>query len=264
MPTGLAPRRLPRAGALVMAIVALGLAAAPGARADTIAAKREQARQVEKQIEVFDMRLEAAIQAYDGARVQLAQVKRQIRANRARLRIARANLRAAQADLARLVVSAYKGGGEDVTAYVLASRSFGDLLDRVDTVDRLSKSEGEILARIARTEREIARRQQELRREEAKARKLVAERAKRRHQIEVGLAQRRQMLASIKSDIKRLIRQAELRRERLARARAAAAARREAAREAAQKAAEEAQQRAAAAAAAQAQSSSAPAPSPSA
>jgi peptidoglycan DL-endopeptidase CwlO len=262
MPFGTAARRrlVARTALFAAFLTGLALGVAPTAHATSeIAQKRAEAHQVAAQVQELDMRLESAIQAYDGARVQLAGVRRKIAANTLRLRIARANLHAAQQDLARLLVSAYKGGGPDVTAYVLSSHSFSELVDRVDLVDRMSRSEGDLLDRIARTRREIARRQAELKRQEAQARRLVAERARRRREIEAGLAQRRELLASIQSDIKRLIREAELRRERLAREAAARAAREEAAREAAaarQAAAQRAAQEAAQAAQEQQDSSS--------
>ena len=207
----------------VCAILSAGTLGSSAAQATSVASKRAQARIVERQIHQFDARLEASIQAYDKARFDLGKIRAQIKTNTLELAIARHNLRVAQDQLGALLVASYKGdGSSDVVAYVLGAGSFIDLVNRVEYLDRASKTKGELLAQIRRSKIQIEERQRELKTAENRAEALVKQAATRRAAVRTGLAARQKLLDSIHSDIKRLIAEQERRRE--ARAATAAAA----------------------------------------
>ena len=207
---------------ILVALSTTGLST-PVAHATSVGAKRAQARDVQRQIDQFDAKLEASVQAYDKARFDLRKIRSQIKTNTFELGVARHNLKIAQDQLGALLVASYKGAGtSDVVSYVLGSGSFTDLLNRVEYLDRASKAQGELLAEISRSKAQIEQRQQALKTAQKQAEALVRQAAARRRAVEAGLADRRRLLASIHSDIKRLIAEQERRRE--ARAAAAAAA----------------------------------------
>ncbi len=227
MPSSLRPRRWTRWALTAALATGLGAGAAiavPPAHAGQLASKRAEARRVEAQLNLLQARVDAAVQAYDQAASQLHQVRAAIVRNTAQLRIAQANLRIARAQLAQLVVAGYKGGGPDVTLYVLSASSFTELIDRIDLVDRADTSQSQLLALIATSEHQIAVHQRALVVEAHAAKRLVGQAAARRHAVQALVAHQRTVLASVKSDIATLIKQAQERRDRAAAAAAARAA----------------------------------------
>ena len=209
---------------ILATVTAFAVAALAGpAQADRISQTRAQIQQIEQQLNAFDVKLEASINAYDGARQHLSDVRAQINQNTIRLTIARHNLKVARQQLAAFLVGAYKGNGsDDPAAYVLSSGSFTDLVDRVEYVQRAAKSEQQLLDAVTSAEHEIATRQAQLKKDEASAKKLVAEKRAQKAAIQSQLNQRQQLLASVKGDLRREIARRDA-------ARAAAAARRAAA-----------------------------------
>jgi peptidoglycan DL-endopeptidase CwlO len=225
MPMLTGQRRRPHRGTwarrtgILATVTACAVAALAGpAHADKISQTRAEIRSIEQQLNAFDVKLEASINAYDGARQHLSDVRAKIQENTIRLRIARHNLKVAQAQLAQFLVGSYKGNGSnDPAAYVLGSGSFTDLVDRVEYVERAAKSEHELLDAVTTAEHEIATRQSQLKKDEAAATKLVAQKRAQKAAIESQLQQRQQLLAGVKGNLRRLIAQRD-------RARAAAAA----------------------------------------
>jgi cell wall-associated NlpC family hydrolase len=232
MPSPTGPSRRARSAVHARRVVVLALlaafalaAAAGPAEAGKIGQKKAEITAVEQQINAYDQKLEVAIEAYNGARAHLGEVRAAIRENTRQLNIAKQNLAIARRNLAEFLVSSYKGDTQDVAFYVLGSGSFSDLVDRLEYVQRMSATEGELLAEVTKAETEIAKRQAELRRDEAKALDLVAAARQHRRDVESAKAQREQYLSSLRSDLKRLIAQQQARQDALARQRAAALAR---------------------------------------
>src|SRR6478735_2334185 len=160
-----------RTGALVV-IAALAAAALAGpADASKISDTRAQVRAIEQQLNAMDIKLEASIQAYDGAQQHLTDVRHQIQQNTIKLRVAKHNLKVSRAHLAVFMVNAYKGTdvNDDPAAYVLGAGSFTDLITRVEDVQRIGASEHALLKQVTTAEREISTRQAQLRSEERDA-----------------------------------------------------------------------------------------------
>jgi cell wall-associated NlpC family hydrolase len=205
----------------VVALSALLSLAGP-ASADRISDTRAQIASVERQMHEFDMKLEASIEAYNNAQQQLADVRAAIRENTIKLKIAKHNLKVAQGNLANFLVSAYKRqNDESAAAYVLGSGSWGDLVDRVEYVERLGKAQNELLSQIVSAEREVAKRQTALVREEKKRVVLVAQKREQKQQVEAQLNERQRMLGNLRGDLRQLIEQRREARDRAAREAAA-------------------------------------------
>jgi cell wall-associated NlpC family hydrolase len=223
-------RRLGPVVAAVVLVAALAtLAGAGTAGADQISAKKAEAALAEKQLNELYAREDRAVEAYDRAHAKLAAVNHAIRTNKIQLVAAKRNLAQARAQLARLVVSAYKGGDPDAAMYVLAARSFTDLVDRVDVLNRTSHDESAILHRVTVAEREVATRQALLKKQRLQARKLVKKADAAKKQAAALISSQQAKISQLHSQINQLIgeRKARLAREAAARraaARAAAAA----------------------------------------
>ncbi len=185
--------------------------------------KRAEAQRVLDQIHQLDVNLEKAINAYDAANVRLAQINQELRVNAHDLTVARHNLRSAERTLGDRLRAIYISGDDNSTLEVLlGAKSLDDLLNRIDTVNRVSDEDAQVLSEIKTFRREVQRRGIELKLAHAEQAKVVANRAAEKASIQAGLAQRQQMLSSIKSEIVKLqaqerARQAELAREAQAR-----------------------------------------------
>src|SRR6185312_8891330 len=142
-----------RTGALVVIAAFAAAALASPADDSKISDTRAQVRAIEQQLNAMDIRLEASIQAYDGAQQHLTDVRHQIQQNTIKLRVAKHNLKVSRAQLAVFIVNAYPA------AYVLGAGSFTDLITRVEDVQRIGASEHALLKQVTTAEREISTRQ---------------------------------------------------------------------------------------------------------
>jgi cell wall-associated NlpC family hydrolase len=178
------------------------------------------------EIQSMDMELDKAVEAYNFATVRLNRISNDLAANRKRLVVARANLAQARQQVADRVVSLYTSDEPDALAVVLGASSLGDLIDRIDSVNRISANDARIAEEVTRFRNEVRARQQHLEEAQAAQQKVVAERAAKRAAIEGQLAARQELLRSIKDQIATLEaaereRQARLSREAKAQARSA-------------------------------------------
>jgi len=196
---------------ILAALVASGAAAAP--RLDD---RRAEAERVLAQIQQIDAQLDLAIDAYNGAQIQLDAIVEEQRRNRRHLKIARANYKKAQAAVARRLIALYKEGDASFVEFLLGSSSVGELVDRLDTVDRVSKQDLRIIEDIVSFRQQIRRHERELRRARAKQQKVVRERAARRAAVEGQLAERQRLLDTIKDQIAELEAEEAARQRRLA------------------------------------------------
>jgi cell wall-associated NlpC family hydrolase len=214
-------------------VVALGLAAAAFSAASatavpsSLASKEAQAQRVLGQIRSLDSSLSRAIEAYNLANIRLDRIEGDLAENRVRLRIAKKNLRRAQSALARRLVTIYVSGSSNSTLEVLlGARTLDEVLNGIETANRVSNQDADVLGEVKVFRAETRARAQRLKRARARQAQLVRERAARKASIEAQLGERQRLLSTIKSEITRIqaaerARQAEL--ARIAQARVAAA-----------------------------------------
>jgi peptidoglycan DL-endopeptidase CwlO len=211
--------------ALVLLVGCLAaLSVAPAAFADpAVSSKQAQARAVLAQIQGLDANLSHAVEAYNLANEKLDRIRQDLRENRRELRIAQGNLRSAEAALQARLVQLYTSGGNNGGLDVLiGARSIEDLIERLDTVNRVSDQSATVLKEVKAYRKAVRERRARLKHANVLQARLVAERASQKASIEGQLAERQRMLSSIRSEIGRLkaaerARQAAL--ERQARAR---------------------------------------------
>ncbi len=208
-----------RTGLSFIAVLAAALAvvAVSPAEPGQISSKRAKAERVLAEIDVIDMELDRAVEAYNGATVQLETINRDLAANQKRLVTARANLAAAHKRVANRVLALYTSQEPDALAVLLGASSFGDLIERIDSVNRISKDDVRIAEDVTRFRNEVRTRQGHLVQAQARQRTIVAQRAARRSAIEGQLAERQTLLASIKDEISKLQAAEQARQETLAR-----------------------------------------------
>jgi cell wall-associated NlpC family hydrolase len=190
--------------ALVTASLLAALAVAGGATAEpaSVTSKRAQAQSVLAQIQALDASLEHAVDAYNLANERLDAIKGDLRENRELLGIAARNHRSAQRALAARMVAIYTSEQSDSTLDVLVgSQSLEDLLNGLETVDRVSSQDRDVLADVKQFRTQMRRARQRLRSARDRQAELVAERAAHKSSIESRLGERQQLLSSIRSEI---------------------------------------------------------------
>jgi peptidoglycan DL-endopeptidase CwlO len=201
--------------AIVSASFLAALAVAGGATAEpaSVSSKQAQAESVMAQIQALDGSLEHAVDAYNLANERLDAIRGDLHENRVNLRIAAENLGTAQKVLAARMVAIYTTDESDSTLDVLVgSQSLEDLLDGLETVSRVSEQDSDVLTDVTGFRADMRRARTRLRHDRDRQAELVAERAAHKRSIQGKLAERQQMLSSIKSEIA-AIRAAEQRRQ---------------------------------------------------
>ncbi len=251
------------AAALAAAFVTASTATPPSTSAQAgtpttpaIAAKRAQASRILNEIAVIDEGLNTTSEQYDGARVRLAALRKNLRIEHASLAEARAHYQQAQTRAAKLLVYLYTSSHSSSLDVILGATSLTEMLRLSDAENAISKQATAIAIQTAEAKRQLEAKVHALEVDRAAAQATVRELAQRRAEIERGLARRRRLLISVQAQVNRLEAKERARQERLAalaRARLAAEAAARAKAEAAAKAAAEAQAKATAAAAARAQ-----------
>jgi peptidoglycan DL-endopeptidase CwlO len=203
--------------AVVAALLAVALLAVGSARPapPSVAAKQAEAQSVLSQIQEIDASLDLAVDAYNAAQIELDRIEAAQAVNERRLKIARANLAQAQDNLAARLVALYTGHDESVLEVLLGAASLDDVLDRLDTVNRVSEQDARIIGEVKTFRAEVKRRERELAAARARQEEVVAERAAKRESIESQLAERQQLLATIKDQIDEIRAAEAARQERL-------------------------------------------------
>jgi cell wall-associated NlpC family hydrolase len=202
------------AGLLLVAFSVALIGAAP-ALADRIEDKQAEARQVLADIEALDAELGQSIEAYNAATIELDAINADLDANRRQMVVARGNLGVAQDRLARRLRDLYVSGESASALEVfLGSTSFDDLINRLDTIDRVSQEDTQVLQEVQRFRGEVTTRRGQLKKAQANQESVVAARAAAKREIEAGLAERQELLSSIRGEIERL-REEEARRQEL-------------------------------------------------
>jgi peptidoglycan DL-endopeptidase CwlO len=214
-----------RYGLALLSALVFGLAvtAAGSAEPAQIGSKRAEAQQVLAQIQAMDAQMEKAVEAYNAANVRLDQIKHDLEVNQARLQTAKKNLVKARAQVSARLVALYTSDEPDTLSIIFGASSLGDLIERMDSANRIADEDARIAAEVKQYRNEVQTRQQALVKAQADQEKVVAERAAQRASVQSQLAERQALYSSIKDQIAQLEAAERARQARLAaQARAAA------------------------------------------
>jgi cell wall-associated NlpC family hydrolase len=214
-----------RYGLALLSALVFGLAvtAAGSAEPAQIGSKRAEAQQVLAQIQAMDAQVEKAVEAYNAANVRLDQIKHDLEVNQARLQTAKKNLVKARAQVSARLVALYTSDEPDTLSVIFGASSLGDLIERIDSANRIADEDARIAAEVKQYRNEVQTRQQALVKAQADQEKVVAERAAQRASVQSQLAERQALYSSIKDQIAQLEAVERARQARLAaEARAAA------------------------------------------
>jgi cell wall-associated NlpC family hydrolase len=193
------------APAILIVVVAALVAAVPGF-ADQIGNKKAEAQHVLAEINSLDRSLGKAIEAYDASTIKLQHIQTSLNQNKYEMRVARGNLTRAEDRLGKRLRELYMTGeGSDSTMEVLlGAQSLDDVINKLDTANRVSAQDAQVLRQVKLYRSQVATRGAALRRAHRAQQRVVADREAAKQQIESGLADRKRLLSSIRGQIQQL------------------------------------------------------------
>src|SRR5215471_14544544 len=197
--SGLAPYVLVTVAAL------LATSQATADQGPAIAEKQAEAQQVMAEINQLNVSLDRSDELVNLANLKLAQVKHEIAVNQGELVIAKRNLARSRESIAKRLVTLYTSGSASTLDVILGGHTLGEILNRIDTADKLSTVDTQVAGQVQRFQASVLRTRNALAAERVQVQRLVAERAAQKHAIEVRLGERRSILASLNSEVAQLI-----------------------------------------------------------
>jgi peptidoglycan DL-endopeptidase CwlO len=212
---------------VALALVAACVAAST-ASGDPVSSKQAEARRVLAELQRLDGSAQRANNAYQSASLRLQALDRSLSINRTALGVAQANLKQSQVTLAQRLVAIYMSGDEQSTlAVILGAHSLDDLVNRIETVNSVSRQDVAVIRQVVTFHRQIIRRRAFLRHAHVLQARLVRQRASAKRRVEARVASEQRLYDSVKSEIDQLVAQERARQlaaAKLASLRAAAAA----------------------------------------
>jgi cell wall-associated NlpC family hydrolase len=212
---------------------------------ERLKAKQAQAQQILDQINSLDRRMGRTVEAWNGARYRLGQTRVALRAERTLLANAKLEQRHAIARVRGRVVALYESDSAPTTLAILfGSSSIGQMIDHFEAAEAVARSDHHLAVEAAKARARYAAASRRLQATELKRAAAFAQLDAQRTKIETMLADRKQLLSHVQSEVTTL-RAEEARRQALleAQARARLAAQAEARRKAEAEAAAAAQAR---------------------
>jgi cell wall-associated NlpC family hydrolase len=172
----------------------------------SVASKQAEAQRVLEQIHEIDVAVGQAAEAWNAANIELDRIEAEQVRNKRLLKLAKRNFGTAEKALAERLVTIYTSGESNggTIEVLLGATSLDDLINRLETVDRVSEQDASILGQVRSFRGEMRQRKAQLAKAHERQQQVVAERARRKATIEAQLAARQSLLSSIRSEIARL------------------------------------------------------------
>jgi len=149
--------------------------------------------------------LERARSQYDASSAKLLRIQRDLKQNRHDYAIARHNLAAGQRLIAERLTSLYMSDQTSTLEVILGARSLDDMITRIDSAKSVSELDTHVLSQVKQFKAIVKRSGARLAQEQAAQRRVVAQRAAAKHEIETKIGQEQSLYSSLKSEIDRLV-----------------------------------------------------------
>jgi len=191
------------------------LLAVSAASAQTISSKREQAQAIMAEVDQLDTNLASTIEAWNYANIELDSIDSDLEKNGRHLVAAKKSLVVAQRRIAtRLRDLSVSGSGDSTLEVLLGASSLDDIVSRLNAIERVSSQDARVLREVKLFKKQVEDSRDRLQKARADQARIVAEQAAQKQEIESRLAERQQMLASVKDEIAQM--QAEEARQQAA------------------------------------------------
>jgi cell wall-associated NlpC family hydrolase len=186
---------------LVAATVLVGEPFAASPR-EKLKAKAAQAQQVLQQVNALDLQFGRTVEAWNGAKYELAKTRRQLAADRALLRVAKRQQGIALARVRARLIALYESSDDPTTISILfGSSTVSELIGRLDAAQTIAAADHSLAVETTAARNRYAATELRTRETEHRRAVTVSQLESRRSQIESMLAQRRRLLSSIQSEV---------------------------------------------------------------
>ncbi|MCW2927466.1 MAG: hypothetical protein JWM86_1434, partial [Thermoleophilia bacterium] len=214
-------------------VLAAGLALAAaislpaGAPATPLADKQSQAAQLDREVGKLEDRYGDLQERWRGAIVELREIQADVADAQAKLKVARRDLRSAKVRLEDRAIAIYQegGGGSSELLQVAQAGSLREFFDRIETIERVSDQDADILGRVRTAAERVQLQEQRLRTARDKQAKVVKRAATSKRKMKTVLTRKQATLNSVTGEIRAIMAQqravAEARDARAAKAAAA-------------------------------------------
>jgi len=187
------------AAALGAALVGEPLAASPK---EQLEQKQAQAQHVLAEVNALDARFGATVEAWNGARYELTQAKKQLASDRVALKRAERLRRLAMQHVSARVVALYESDPAPSTLSIfLGSHSLGEVIDALDTAHAVAAADHRLAADATRVRNHYVAAVRIVKATEQRREGALRQRASERARIGSLLERRRQLLGSITSEV---------------------------------------------------------------
>lgn len=206
------------------AALVLPLVIFPGsAGAVTLAGKRAEAARVARQVTALENEYDHLQERFRGAQYRLADLDESIDDLTASLRRTSGELDVAEERLILRVVTVYKDGAAGSSLVAMArAGSFAAFLDRMETIDRVSDQDKEIVQRIRRLRARVVTKKKAVRAARSEQASVVRQRRKDKEAMQKKLAKRQAVLNSVNGEVRAMVAAEQARQAAAARAAARA------------------------------------------
>lgn len=209
-------------GAVLLAAVVSPALGAPSNSA--ISAKRKQASAAGEKLDELQTALEMRYEEHAQIEASLAQTRQRISITRKQLDEATAELVRSQTRLEERATSIYRTGSIDLLSVFVGSADFSDFLSLFDLMRRVSRSDAALVSAVKDAKGRVEAAEASLETREAEQVELRRQARVKQQQFEAAYRKQQSYVASLKSELKKLIEAEKVRQEQLAAAKAAAAA----------------------------------------
>ena len=172
--------------------------------AGDIAAKQSEAASVKGQIDTLNAQLEAKVESYNQANIELGKIDDSIKENQAKLDAAVAQLAQMQDKLEQRVVKIYRNGDVNVLDVLMDTSDLNEFLTKYDMLTRVGEQDRNDLEQVKMLKEQVEQTKAQLASDQATQSSLVDQLASEKSDIESGLTQRQQMLSGIEGEISQL------------------------------------------------------------
>jgi peptidoglycan DL-endopeptidase CwlO len=189
-----------------------------------IKAKRKQADAASKRLDDLQAQVELCYEEHAQIEDSLAQTRQRISIVRKQLDEASMELGRAKRQLEERASTIYRNGSVDLVAVFVGAADFNDFVSRFDLMRRIGRSDAALVSAVKDAKGRVEQAQTALETREAEQVALRQQARDKQQQYESAFAEQRTYLASLKSQLKKLIEEERARQQRVAAAKAAAAA----------------------------------------
>jgi cell wall-associated NlpC family hydrolase len=159
---------------------------------------------VQTEIDTLAGQLEAKIESYNAANVELEKIHGSIEENQAQLEEATANLGETQARLNDRVEKIYRNGSVDMIDVLMDTSDINEFLTKYDMLTKVGEQDRDDVEQIKDLKAKVEQAKAQLASDKSSQESIMSQLETERGEIEAGVAQRKQMLSGIQGDIAQL------------------------------------------------------------